>query len=335
MVSKFEGSFTGGQTEEVRDALIEKFEKERIVAGDEFSGIYSEYAHDIARTEQLKAIYDNNNSPEESLGKKGEALIFSLLTEGTLNKHLQFRASHPYDDFFHGVDMLVEAKNQKNPAVATIDVTINQKDIKGISRQGSEMAETRPVGLDEKLARIRKHIDYLSNFDPGHARTLSVWLNSGGLHQLRTEGNKRSFADAEKVFVVKYYKTPEDSDEPLKPTYVIGGPQAVISMDNIFINRALQGNEEAKEMVRALSLLEFAYGIHTIQKYLNEQAQSKPSRNLFFDTYYIETNAWSEILSQPALEEFIGDLGQKYQHNSEFRKQLSYYIETLSAAFKK
>ncbi len=320
--------------EQEQTELFSTMEKSRIPAGIEFSDIYSEYTHDMERTDHLKELYEKD-SPETQLGKKGEALIFSLLTESALNEHLQFRASHPYDDFFHGVDMLVEAKNQKNPAVATIDVTLNQEDIKGASRRGSECAEARPVGLDKKLERIRGHIDYLSNFDPTHARNLSVWLNSGGLHEPRTKENERFFKDAEKVFLVKYYKTPEHSEEPLKPTYVIGGPQAVISIDTVFINKALQGDFEAKEIIRALSLLEFGYGVHTIQEYLDKKARSKPGRNLFFDTYYTETKTWSKILSQPALEKIIDELGQKYGHTSEFRQQLMYYSKTLAGIFKK
>ena len=184
-MSAYERPTTHAEGVSPHSELIEQFEGNRIIAGEEFSTLYSDYRRDLARTAALDSKY-NHQSPESNIGKASEALIFSLLSESELSEHLNFRAAHKYDDFTHGIDMIVDPKYDSLPAPATIDITVNQKDIKGLSRKNNPESEDRPVGLEKKLERARRHIDYLADFDATHARELSGWIQGGGLKENHT-----------------------------------------------------------------------------------------------------------------------------------------------------
>jgi len=251
-------------------SLIRHFENSRIGSDGAFGKMYSDYSRDMERTENLGELY-RSNSPEVQLGKIAEALVFSLLKKHKIRDHLEFRVTSEYDDYFHGADVVVEPKGAVVQALAAIDITINQEDIKGKERFEAypESFESRPVGLDAKLSRVRSYTDYISSdeFEPSEARDLKSWMDGGELHQPRTSKNEIKFQKAEKLFLMKYYKTPDSAEESGKKGYVIGGPQAIISIDTMFINQALQNNEKAEEMIGGLALLEFVYCIQAELKY--------------------------------------------------------------------
>lgn len=231
------------------EEILRSVEKIRIPATEAFREQYSDYVVDMDRVKNIDSTY-KTESQESQLGKVAEALIITSLGKGRMEELVQLRAANLYDDYFHGIDAVLEQRQGGDtPALATIDVTINQADIKGSERQGGPLAEARPVGLERKLTRIKHYVDRLSSFDPEAARKLSGWMRSGGLHEPRTKENAHLFKQAEDVILMKYYITPESAPEPRKPGYVVGGPQAVVSIDTIFVNKALQGNREAVELI--------------------------------------------------------------------------------------
>lgn len=314
------------------EVAVNSFEEARInFEESDFNEIYSDYLKDRARTQALSEIYDSQ-SPDSQLGKQAEALIFSLLNAHPINKHVAFRPTSLYDDYFHGTDLVVVPRNTRNArvqSVAALDITINQEDIKGSHYRDGDAAAARPIGLEKKLLRSRRYTDMLANYDPSKAREMAAWLGSGGLHQPRTNENRSMFDQAEKLFLMKYYKTPEFDIDPGKPGFVIGGPQTVISIDTMFINKALQGNQQVKNIIADLSVLEFIYCIQAEQEYLDREIQKRKDRNIFFDTHYSKVKAWTNIFDKPDLSQMVNEIVAKNQSSREFREQIIYYGQTF------
>jgi hypothetical protein len=333
---KLESGLNGAaSSKETPESVIEKFDSSRIEADtDSFRGLYSDYHSDMERVDNLSQIYDDN-STENQFGKVAEALVFSLLNKHPINEHVTFRPTNLYDDYFHGADLLVEPNNALVQSVASIDITTNQEDIKGVQRRGGPLEENRPVGLEGKLLRTQRYTDHLANFDSTQARNLNAWLESGGLHEQRNSQTESYFKQAERLFLMKYYKTPDFAPEPGREGFVIGGPQTVISLDTLFINKALQGNKQAEDLAADLSVLEFAYCIQAEQEYLDAKVRSSKSRNIFFDTHYSKVKAWSTILNRPELRSMFEDMVGRNQHSREFREQLGYYGKTFQKIYAK
>lgn len=101
----------------------------------------------------------------------------------------------------------------------------------------------------------------------------------------------------------------------------------------MFINKALQGNKEAGELVADLSVLEFAYCIQAEQQYLDDKVRKSKSRNIFFDTHYSKVRAWSNILDKPELKTLLDDIVGRNQKNRDFRDQLGYYGTTFQKVY--
>jgi hypothetical protein len=320
-------------TEVPSQLLIEGYNRKRIETGQEFESIYSQYDRDMQLVEQLDQKY-SATSPDAQMGKIAEALIFDILTKHEINNHLLIRPTSQYDDYCHGADLLIEPRNSPVQAVAALDITINQQDIKGLARQFGPAAETRPVGLEKKLFRSREYTDYISAIDSTKARDLSAWIQSGGLHERRDNNSEQFFRDVEKLFLLKYYVSPENAEDPGKLGNVIGGPQAIISIDQLFVNKALQGDKGAKQLIGDLSVLEFAYCIEAEQDYLDRKVKEGKHKNIFFDTHYSKVKAWSNIFKKPELQELTGHMVSKNQGTREFREQLRYYANTFTKVFK-
>ena len=315
------------------EKLLKKFNNERMVPGDDFSNVYSSYSDDMGRVEQLEEVYGGQ---ESRLGKVAEALVYSVLKRHEVAQNLAFRPASTYDDFFHGTDVLVEQRNGSVKAFATIDITINQSDIKGNERKldkDPRIVEARPVGLEGKLIRSRRYTDYLSNYDPGDARNLSGWLESGGLSETANDRNRRFFTEAEKLFLLKYFYRADNSTDTEKPGYIIGGPQAIISIDTAFINKALQGSRSDEDIVSDLSVLEFVFCLQKEQAYLDKKITSNSARNLFFDSHYAKVKAWSHIMEKEDFREMINNLFIKNKNNQDFMEQLRYYIRISNKVF--
>lgn len=282
-------------------------------------------------------LHKNDVPPERqseiALGKAAEALIFLLLRDHSINDTLQFRPTSRYDDFLHGADVIVEPLHASLQGLATLDITINQEDIKGRNVRDPMAREARPVGLEAKLARTKRYTDHIASYDSGAARKLLGWINSGGLREKRTKENSRAFDDAERLFLMKYYKTSETSDQPHKAGYIIGGPQTVISVDTVFVNRALQGQGNAKEVLADIALLEFMYCIAAEKHYLDKLLSKREISNVFFDGHYAMIDGWSRLLSRSDVEDLSTRLANKHKQNREFISQLNLYAQAFSKVY--
>ena len=201
----------------VPEELLRKFEAARIEPETGFKDVYSDYQKDQGRVASLQEKFQGREQEksEESLGPVGEALVYDRIKSGIFGAGISARPASLYDDYFHGADLLVEAAHFQEPVVSTVDVTLNQEDIKGVLRRPHFSAEEnpRPIGLNGKLGRIKKHIDYVANINPGTARSLGAWLQGGGLHERQTDANREYFKMAERGMLVKYYVSPESADE--------------------------------------------------------------------------------------------------------------------------
>jgi len=139
------------------DNLIESFENGRIHETDPaFAHLYSNWHKDLNRVQNLKEKFDQEENGQLPFGKLAEALIYRELGEHPLAQTLTFRGSSLYDDYFNGVDVVVEPKSGQVQALATLDITINQQDIRGTAYRNTEGAAARPVGLVQKLIRSKK-----------------------------------------------------------------------------------------------------------------------------------------------------------------------------------
>ena len=136
---------------------------------------------------------------------------------------------------------------------------------------------------------------------------------------------------------LKYYKNPKDGEDPDKPHFIYGGPQIVVSVDNMFINKVFSTEgERQKKAVQGLSSLlqiEVPMSIAALKEYVEKLATSKRSKglgtNLFFASYRAACQAWEGTFSseqyQVRLERAIKDCNQ----DSELRAQLHYFQKTL------
>lgn len=323
-------SYEYAPAEKGPEVLLRNFEKSRIDESDHaFDELYGDHQADLETVYKCDAKY-NGNTPEAQLGKVAEALVFSTLVNHESRQFLEFRPTSKYDDYVHGADLLVEPRNARVQSLASIDITINQKDIKGVQRQDDEFSDSRPVGLEKKLLRARAYTDRLANIDPSHARELFGWINGGGLHEKRTEKNRANFTEVERLFLMKYYKSSNTSDEPEKPGFVIGGPQAVISLDSAYVNKALSGDKKTANTIGDIALLEFMTCIEEEQQYLNGMIRENKSRNIFFDTHFSKVQAWSNVFNRPELIDIKRDMLKRNIQDEAFREQMFIYADAFS-----
>lgn len=302
---------------------------ERINLDEDFGQVYSEYERDMERVKNLKEIYGS----ESQFGKVAEGMVLTSIANHPISQHLNFRQTSLYDDYLHGADLVAEPKGSLVQAVAAIDVTTNQRDLKGVQRANTEGGQNRPEGLQKKLERTKFYTDYIAEMSPDKARNLSAWIMSGGLSEPRTNQNNANFREAEKLFLLKYYRTPEYADRPNTPTFVIGGPQTVISIDTEFINRALQGQNGATDRVADLAVMEFLYCIEAEQEYINNMVRKRKDRNLFFDQHFSKVGAWHKVSNRPEVAAVTREIAARNQVSREFREQLGYYAEVFRKVY--
>lgn len=319
------------------DLLRERYERERIESGPEFGQIYSSYSRDMTQVENLTQLFSQDNNGE-SLGPVGEALVYDRLNDNILGNGIIARPASLYDDYKHGADVLLEATHMREPLVSTVDVTINQKDLKGVSRAPHFAAEenARPVGLDEKLKRVKRHIDYVSDISASNARELGAWLQGGGLHEPETRDTRKLFEMAEKAMLVKYYVNPESSEDPHKPRYVLGGPQIVLSLDTPFVNRVITDVNRREQHVKAIDSvlqIESGYGIGALQGYLDKKVKESSNRNFIFDSHYTSTRAWADLFENEEQQEIFKRAIAGARGNADVNAQVAYYMDTWNKAF--
>ncbi len=332
-------NFETGVTTFNPEYLRSNFEKSRIPLDLSFASLYSSFENDVSRVENLKERFAQQESNDET-GMIGESLVFARIQEGVLGTGITARATSLYDDFFHGADIVIEskAKQQRDPIISSIDVTISQQAF-GVNQRSKFESEgvVNEVGLEKKLQRVVKHIKTIANFSPEKAIELSAWLQSGGLAQPRTSNNQKYFDDAERLMLLKYYKNPETSDEPDKPHFVMSGPQVVLSIDRAFVNKAItaEQSEKALKDIDTLIQVEVPYAVAVIARHVDElarkMAKERVPSNLFFDMMRASCRAWELTFAGDQNQFRLQKAIQVCQKDPELKKQLQYYQVTLNS----
>lgn len=322
--------------ERTPESIRNNFEQKRIKSDESFAILYSSYKEDMRLAEKLKNKFETKTEQDE-LGFFGEALVLSCIEEGALGVNITARGTSSYDDLIHGADVIIESKGrqQRDPIISSIDVTVSQK-APSSDRTKIELQE-KPleVGLEKKLARVRKHIDYIANYPREKAVEMSAWLQSGGFSQTRNKDNDHKFEEAEKLMLLKYYKNPATSEDPNKPHFVLAGPQVVLGIDRSFVNRAISGNrkEKAIQDINTLIQVEVPLAVGILTQYVEALSKNGKESNLFFDMTHAACRSWeltfeteqNQLRIQKAINLCIND--------PDLKNQFMYYQKTLTESF--
>lgn len=330
------------QIEALQKKLIEKFEEARISTENAgFEELYIDYHDDMKEVDKREGDFSRPNDREIQLGKVAEALVYDALSKHEVNGFLKFRAASRYDDLFNGTDILVEPNTTTTQAFAGIDVTINQANPStGIDTTKFSSEEvSSALGLEEKLKRAKTYIDELALYGPDEARELLSWLEGNKLKNLAADTeaerqhNKIMRKKANKVISMKYYRTPDDAPVPGQPSYVIGGPHPVISVDSYFINQALQGGRQRELLIADLAIVEFVLSIQSEAQYLEKLVRVQKQQNVLFDKHFAKVKGWLYIFKNPELSRIVSDIIQKYSRDRVFQEQLRYFSQTLKKVY--
>lgn len=323
------------------EVLKKNYEQKRINTDEGFAGLYSTYKDDMERAANLKESFDRQTGQDE-LGFYGEALIFSCIERGALGTTITARGTNLYDDLFHGADIVIEskAKQQRDPIVSSIDVTLSQQAPGSSNTSKFENNENgNIVGLEKKLERVKKHLDYIARYPREKAVEISAWLQSGGLSQARKQSNEKYFEEAEKLMLLKYYKNPTTSEDPNKPHFILAGPQVVLSVDRSFVNKSLQANQKDKAIkdIDTLIQAEVPFGVAIITQYLDGLAKELSlhgqAPNLFFDMTRAACRAWELTFATEQNQLRLEKAIQVCLKDPDLKKQIMYYQATLHKAF--
>jgi hypothetical protein len=143
----------GGGAQPVTPASVkEKFERRRIVPGDDFQSLYSTFRDDMEKALRLRKMYEQQAS-QDDLGFLGEALVFDRIEQGALGGAITARGTSEYDDLFHGADIAIESKarQQRDPIISAVDVTISQPSLDAATKSLFESdGIVFEFGLDKK-----------------------------------------------------------------------------------------------------------------------------------------------------------------------------------------
>lgn len=333
-----------GMSSYTREVVKNNYEQKRIVADPVFHSLYSDYEKDMEKASELKKYFSEHSNDLESLGADGEALIFTCIDKGALGSNITARGTNIYDDYYHGADMVIESssKQLRDPIVSAIDVTLNQRNINTVNKSAFEGGKVeQEIGFEKKLERIKRHIDYLASMSDNYAVELSAWIQRGGLTEKRSNLNAKKFDDAERLMSLKYYKNPKNSEDPDRPHFVSGGPQIVVSVDNMFVNKVFstEGEQQKKSVDGLSSLLqvEVPMSIAVLKEYVEKIAIIKRSKNvgtnLFFASYRAACLAWEETFSNEQYQFRLEKAIKECNQNPDLRAQLQYFQRTLQKSF--
>lgn len=332
------------QKKELRELSPEEirnhFEANRISSDASFAPIYSTYQDDMDRVQRMKESHEKGEHDE--IGFFGEALISSCIENGALGSSITARGTNPYDDFLHGADVVVEttSKQQRDPVVASVDITVSQQ---APGTQARSSFESGGVvyknGLESKIARIKKHIEFVASIPRQDAIDISAWLQSGGLSQKRTRENEHFFDIAEKIMLLKYYKNPSTSEEPNKPHYVLAGPQIALSIDRSFVNKVFTGTQKDKALndINALIQVQTPMAVTLITQYVEDLARTLSKKgqapNLFFDMTRAACKAWELTFDTEQNKMRIERAVKQCLTDPELKKQVQTYQGALVKGF--
>lgn len=322
------------------DGVKKNYEAKRITADPIFSSLYSEYEHDMKRAEHLKQMYSSHHESSETLGSTGEALVFTCIDKGALGSHVTARGTNLYDDYYHGADMVIESTSRymRDPIISAVDVTLNQKDVNAPRRESFHSEQPlQEIGFEKKLERIKRHITYLAEIPDNKAVELSAWMQRGGLREKRNASNEKKFQEAEKLMLLKYYKNPKTVENPDQPHFVVSGPQIVLSVDSMFVNKVFstEGSQQQKA-VEALSTLiqaQVPLSIGMLKQYVEDVANSARAKglgtNLFFASYRAACMAWEGTFLDETYQVRLDRAIKECMLDADLSKQLQYFQKTL------
>ncbi len=334
-----------GMSHYTPEVVRENYERNRIVADESFSGLYSEYVKDMERVKALHQTYENKDGGKEGLGFDAEALVFTCIEKGALGNNITARGTSLYDDYYHGADLIIESRAQqvRDPIISAVDVTINQKNIHTNSNEYFKTTENDKVGFEKKLDRVKKHINLLANLSDNEAVELSAWLQSGGLTRERNRFSESKFRRAEELMLLKYYKNPKHGDNPDLPHFVASGPQIVASIDTLFINKVFStSNDEvlhnkAVDILASILQAEVPLSVVMLNDYVEKVANSSRLRglgtNLFFASYRAACKAWEETFSSDQYQMRMKRAIQTCNQDREAKRQLQDFMNTLQKSF--
>jgi hypothetical protein len=320
----------------------EHFESNRISEDPVFKNLYASYDEDMSKARRLKEVYDKEKESGD-LGLIGEALVYRCIEKGALGKAVTARGTNIYDDYYHGADIVIESTTRqlRDPIVGTVDVTLNQENIHAREMSDPHLFEgfaNKELGFEKKLERIKKHVQRLALIKDDEAVALSAWLQRGGLLEKRGPKNDKFYEKAEQLMLLKYYKNPKTCEDPDKPRYVSSGPQVVVSLDTLFVNRALiQDPVKQKEALNHLGALiqaEVPLFVAMLSKYVEdvyEQAKQKNlGTNLFFASYRAACQAWEGTFSNEQYALRVQKAVSACTHDKDLHAQLAYFQKTLT-----
>ncbi len=323
------------------EVVRRRFDESRIPLDGSFSALYSNFQDDIARTDNMKKVFEQELVKERS-GSVAEALVFSCIKDGALGSKITARGSSLYDDLFKGADIIIESgvRQMRDPIISSIDVTTHQQNIADPGYSAFEKGGViEEVGLDKKLRRVKRHLHSIADISSEEAIGLNAWIQSGGLSQKRGSNNEKFFRKAEEVMLLKYYKNPTSSDEPDKPHAVLAGPQIVVSLDSIFVNKVFQGSSQEKALKDVSMLLqaEVPFAVAVMSQYLEKKAvemrRKGKNSNIFFDMTRSATKAWELSFDDSIYQHRVQEALQYCLKDRQLSQQLGVYRNSMMEEF--
>jgi hypothetical protein len=329
------------------EALLKNFNDKRIVADPALFGpLYSEYNEDMKEVARLGRIFEAQREGQgEDVSALGEAVIFRCIEQSTLGSQITARGGSLFDDYHKGADIIIEgkARQQREPIISTVDVTLSQKSIDAGTPNPNRFAKKEGPGdgLEKKIGNIKDHVAKLAKIPDNRAVKIAGWIQGGGLKEKRVPRNEEYFKEVEKLILLKYYKNPVTSEKPNEPHAVFSGPKIVISLDTPFINRVIHNEpsrqKKALEDVVDLLQVEVPFSIAALHTYLEKVAAEEQKHgkgtNLFFAQYRAACIAWVDVFNSDIANNRSEEALKRCLSDPQKAKQIQIFMKTVLDTF--
>jgi hypothetical protein len=329
------------------EALLKNFNDKRIVADPALFGpLYSEYNEDMNEVARKGRIFAKQREGQgEDVSALGEAVVFRCIEQSMLGSQITARGASLFDDYHKGADIIIEgkARQQRDPIISTVDVTLNQKSIDADTPNPNRSAKKEGPGdgLEDKIGKIKYHVTNLTKIPDNRAVKIAGWIQGGGLKEIKTEKNKVYFDAVKDLILLKYYKNPPTSEKPNEPHAVFSGPKIVISLDAPFINRVIHNEpsrqKKALEDVVDLLQVEVPFSIAALHTYLEkvavEEQKNGKGTNLFFAQYRAACIAWFDVFSSEIANNRFEEALKRCLSDPQKAKQIEIFKNTVLDSF--